>query len=892
MTDFFNDIDKRETEEWLDALQGVLDTDDAQRANFIIKKLQDKLSRTGADYQYTSNTPYTNSIPVALQDEFKGDLEIEDTLRSVIRWNAMAMVVRANRFSSELGGHIATYASAATLYETGFNHFWRAPSSEHPGDLIYYQGHASPGMYSRSFLEGRFDADRLDNFRQDISHAGNSLTSYPHPWIMPDYWQFPTVSMGLGPIMSIYQARFLKYLNERGIADTSQQKVWAFLGDGEIDEPESLGAISMGVREKLDNLVFVVNCNLQRLDGPVRGNSKIIQELERVFRGAGWNTHKVIWGEEWDELLAKDKDGMLLKLMEETVDGEYQNCKANGGAYTREKFFGKYPETAELVKDMTDDEIWNLKRGGHDTKKVFAAYSKAHNNSNGRPTVILAKTVKGFGLGSAVEAQNPSHQQKKLTTETLDHIRGRFNLPISDKDVEDANYYTLPEDSKEMKYLHARRKELGGSLPQRRAESETLKVPALDSFKAMLDGSGDREISTTMAFVRILTQLTRDKEIGKRIVPIVPDEARTFGMEGMFRQLGIYSSEGQLYEPVDKDQVMYYKESKSGQVLEEGINEAGAISSWVAAATAYSTVGKAMIPFYIYYSMFGFQRIGDQCWLAGDIRARGFLVGGTAGRTTLAGEGLQHQDGHGLVQAGLIPNCLSYDPTFSYEMAVIIQNGIERMYQNDESVFYYITAMNENYAHPAMPKAKGTAEAILKGLYKFKTPKKADKKLHVQLTGSGTIFREVIAAAELLEKDYGVTSDIWGAPSFNELARDARTIERENLLNPTKKAKVPYVSECFDSIDAPVIAATDYIRSYVDQIRGYINNDLVVLGTDGFGRSDTRKELRDFFEVNRYYIVVAALKALVDKGELPKTKLSDAIKKYKIDTTKTAPWYA
>lgn len=882
MSDIVQDIDQQETQEWQDAIETVIDTEGVDRAQFLLKKSIDKARFKGVHLPFSANTPYLNTISPEAEEYTPGDPELEWRIRSYIRWNAMAMVVRANRKSAELGGHIATFASAATLYDVGFNHFWHAPNKDHPGDLIYFQGHASPGIYARSYLEGRFTESHLDNFRQDTNEK--SLTSYPHPWLMPDYWQFPTVSMGLGPLMGIYQARFLRYMHARGLADTSKQKVWVFIGDGEVDEPETLGAIALATREKLDNLIFVVNCNLQRLDGPVRGNGKIIQELESVFRGAGWRAIKVIWGSLWDALLARDTEGRLLKIMEETVDGEYQNYKAKDGGYTREHFFGKDPKVKEMVRHLSDDDIWRLNRGGHDPHKVYAAYAEAV-KTVGQPTVILAKTVKGYGLGEAAEAKNPTHQQKKLDTETLKHIRDRFDLNISDEDVEQANYFKLPADSPEMKYMQERRVALGGYLPTRQNQAPALEIPALSIFDPILKGSEGRALSTTMAFVRILTALTRDKKIGKHIVPIVPDEARTFGMEGMFRQLGIYSSTGQLYEPVDKDQVMYYREDKAGQILEEGINEAGGISSWVAAGTSYSTLNVNMIPFYIYYSMFGFQRVGDACWLSGDIQAKGFLIGGTAGRTTLAGEGLQHQDGHSHLQASTIPNCIAYDPCYAYEMAVIIHDGMQRMYKAQENVFYYITAMNENYEMPSIP--DGSEAGIIKGMYRLKQSGKKGPK--VQLLGSGTILREVIAASELLTDDYNINADIWSITSFNELRREGIDVERYNLLHPEDEPRVCYVQQCLENTQGPVIAATDYMRLYADQIRPYINRPYIVLGTDGFGRSDTRAKLRNFFEVNRYYIAIAALKALANNGELPAAKVSDAIKRYNIDPGKPNP---
>ena len=794
----------------------------------------------------------------------------------------MAMVVQANRISTELGGHISSFASSATLFDVGFNHFFRAPTKERDGDLIFFQGHSAPGVYARAYLEGRLSEDQLYSFRQEVD--GNGLSSYPHPWLMPGFWQFPTVSMGLGPLMAIYQARFMKYLQDRGALNTDERKVWAFCGDGEMDEPEALGAISLAGRERLDNLVFVINCNLQRLDGPVRGNGKIIQELEAVYRGAGWNVIKVVWGGYWDPLFARDKNGILLKRMEECVDGDYQAYKAKGGAYTREHFFGKYPELEEMVANMTDEDIWRLNRGGHDPHKVYAAYADAVAHK-GQPTVILAKTVKGYGMGVAGEGQNITHSQKKMGEAALKAFRDRFNIPISDDQIGAAPFYKPPADSEEMKYMHERRQELGGYLPQRRTEVEPMDVPPLEDFKAMLEGSGDREQSTTMAFVRLLNMLIRDKKIGKQIVPIVPDEARTFGMEGMFRQLGIYSSVGQLYEPVDADQVMFYREDKRGQILQEGINEAGAMSSWIAAATSYSNHGISMIPFYIYYSMFGFQRVGDLAWAAGDMQARGFLIGGTAGRTTLAGEGLQHQDGHSHLLAATIPNCVSYDPAFAYELTVIVQDGIRRMYQAQENIFYYLTVMNENYPQPAMP--EGVEEGIVRGIYCLQ--KGGRRKHRVQLLGSGTILREVIAAADLLDKDFHVSADVWSVTSFNELKRDGQDVERWNMLHPEEEPRSSYVADQMAGHKGPVIAATDYIRSYAEQIRPYLQGSYSVLGTDGFGRSDMRSQLRKFFEVNRYYVAVAALKALADEGEIKQDAVTKAMKKYKIDPDKPNP---
>ena len=877
------DIDPEETLEWLESLDSVLEREGPERAHFLLDQLIDKTRRSGAYLPFKATTAYLNTIPLSQQRPIPGDQAIEHSLRSVIRWNAAAMVVHANRKSSELGGHIASFASAATLYDVGFMHFFKAPTEESMGDLVFFQGHSAPGIYARAFLEGRISEEQLMAFRQEALDK-NGLSSYPHPWLMPDFWQFPTVSMGLGPLMAIYQARFMKYLHNREIQPEQGRKVWAFMGDGEMDEPESLGAISLAARENLDNLIFVVNCNLQRLDGPVRGNGKIIQELEAVFRGAGWNVIKVVWGSYWDQLLAKDTSGMLQKLMEETIDGEYQACKAKGGAYTREHFFGKYPETRELVADMSDEDIWRLNRGGHDPHKVYAAYAEAVEWVD-RPTVILAKTVKGYGMGEAGEGQNITHSQKKMGEEALTAFRDRFNIPVSDEEIPKAPFYKFPEDSKEMKYMRASREKLGGYMPVRSDNAEPLIVPGLEIFDALLKDSGDREISTTMAFVRMLSSLARDKNIGKNIVPIVPDEARTFGMEGMFRQLGIYSCKGQLYEPMDSDQVMYYREDIKGQILEEGINEAGAMSSWIAAGSAYSAHGVSMVPFYIYYSMFGFQRIGDLAWAAGDMQVRGFLMGGTAGRTTLAGEGLQHQDGHSLIVAGTIPNCVSYDPTFAYELAVIIHSGLKRMYQMKENIFYYISLMNENYQHPAMP--KGSEEGIVKGIYCLEEDE--EKGTKVRLMGSGTILREVMAAAELLKADFKINADVWSVTSVNELARDAKACARWNQLHPTKKARQSYIETQLSGRKGPVIMATDYIRAYSEQIREYIPSRFVSLGTDGFGRSDTRDNLRIFFEVNRYYVVIAALKALSDDGEIDSKVVQKAITKYGIDPEKPNP---
>jgi pyruvate dehydrogenase E1 component len=881
--DLREDLDPQETQEWLEALDGVLKNGGRARTAFLMKRLAKHAARAGTQLPSAITTSFRNTIEPSDERRMPGDLFMERKIRSMIRWNALAMVMRANDNNEGLGGHISSFSSSATLYDVGFNYFFRGGEK---ADLIYYQGHSSPGMYARSYLEGRIDETQLDNFRREVD--GGGLSSYPHPWLMPDYWQFPTVSMGLGPIQAIYQAHVMKYQHSRGLVDHGDRKVWCFMGDGESDEPESLGSIALAGREGLDNLVFVVNCNLQRLDGPVRGNGKIIQELEGVFRGAGWNVVKVIWGRHWDKLLEKDKTGLLRRRMNEVVDGELQNYKANGGAYTREHFFGKYPELLELVKDLSDDDIMYLNRGGHDPYKVYAAYAKAM-ETKGRPTVVLAMTVKGYGLGEGGEAQNETHSVKKLGVEELKKFRDRFGVPISDEDLKSVPYYRPAEDSPEMVYMRKRREKLGGFLPARQADFEALKIPELDSFSAQLKATGKREISSTMAFVRMLSSLVKDKEIGSRIVPIVPDEARTFGMEGMFRQLGIYSSQGQRYTPHDSDQIMYYKEDKQGQILEEGITEAGAFSAWLAAATSYSNHHYPMIPFYIFYSMFGFQRIMDLAWAAGDSQARGFLLGATAGRTTLNGEGLQHQDGHSHLMANMIPNCVSYDPTYSHELAVIIQDGMRRMYQDKENVFYYVTVMNENYAHPDMP--EGSAEGIIKGLYCLAPSAVKKPKLKVQLMGSGTILREVEAAAEILKSDYKVEADVWSATSINLLRRDGLDCERWNMLHPESDAKLPYVTQQLRGRQGPVICATDYIKSYGEQLRPYIESRYVVLGTDGYGRSDTRAKLRAHFEVDRNYIVVAALKALADDGLIALSVVSKAIKAFGIDTEKANPLY-
>ena len=878
------DSDPVETREWLEAINSVIEQEGVERAQYILQRLSSKVTETGAQLPYAINTPYRNTIPTSQETRMPGDLFMERGIRSLIRWNAMAMVMRANMKDGTLGGHISSFQSAATLYDVGFNYFFRGRSEEHKGDLVYIQGHCAPGIYARSFLEGNLHEEQLDKFRQEVD--GDGLSSYPHPWLMPDYWQFPTVSMGLGPLQAIYQAHTMKYLHNRNLSESSDRKVWCFTGDGEMDEPESQGAIALAGREKLDNLIFVVNCNLQRLDGPVRGNGKIIQELEGSFRGAGWNVIKVVWGRMWDPLLEKDKLGLLQQRMDEAVDGEYQNYKSHDGAYTREHFFGKYPETLKMVEDLTDDDIYRLNRGGHDPYKVFAAYAAASAHK-GQPTVILAKTVKGYGMGPAGEAQNITHSVKKLEIEALKKFRDRFDIPLPDSDLEKVPYYRPPADSPEMRYLHERRKELGGSLPSRKPDFEALTVPGIDSLEAITKGTGKREISTTMAFVRVLSALIKDKEIGKRVVPIVPDEARTFGMEGMFRQLGIYSSAGQLYEPSDSSQVMYYREDIDGQVMEEGINEGGAFAAWLAAATSYTNNDYPLIPFYVFYSMFGFQREGDLCWAAGDLQARGFLIGGTAGRTTLNGEGLQHQDGHSHILAGTVPNCVTYDPTYGYELAVIIQHGLQEMYVDMKAKYYYITVMNENYIQPAMP--KGCEEGIIKGMYLLKKNSKKSSRKVVQLLGSGTILREVVEAAAILKTDFDVDADVWSATSFNELRRDGLITSRWNMLHPEETPRQSFVEECLEGAKGPVVASTDYMKSYADQIREFISGTYTVLGTDGFGRSDTRERLRHFFEVDRYFIVVAALTALVEDNVVDVGQVAAAIKKFGIDPEKVNP---
>jgi pyruvate dehydrogenase E1 component len=879
------DLDPVETQEWLESIDSVLKLHGPERAHFILERLIDYTRRSGAYLPFKPNTAYVNTIPTGREPEYPGNRALERRIEAYIRWNAMAMVVQANRLSSEYGGHLSSYASSATLYEVGFNHFWRAASEKHPGDMVFMQGHSSPGVYARAYLEGRLTEEQLRHFRQEAGGPGIGLSSYPHPWLMPDFWQFPTVSMGLGPMMAIFQARFVRYLEHRGLAKPSDRKVWAFLGDGEMDEPESMGALTMPVREGLDNLIFVINCNLQRLDGPVRGNGKIIQELEAAFLGAGWNVIKVLWGSRWDPLLARDSKGLLRRVMEDCVDGEYQNFKAKGGAYTREHFFGKYPELKAMVANMSDEEIWRLNRGGHDPRKVYAAYAAAMTHK-GQPTVILAKTVKGFGLGKGGEGQMIAHQQKKLSEEDLRAFRDRFNIPVSDEDIARLPFRKPDESSEEARYLQERRAAFGGYLPARRKEAQPLAIPPLEAFQPVLEGTGEREISTTMAFVRLLTILLKDKNIGKNVVPIVPDEARTFGMEGLFRQIGIYSSVGQLYTPQDAETLMSYREDKKGQMIEEGINEAGGLASWIAAGTAYSNHGVNMVPFYIYYSMFGFQRVGDFIWAAGDIQARGFLLGATAGRTTLAGEGLQHQDGHSQLVATTVPNCVAYDPTYAYELAVIIHDGMRRMYVEQESIFYYLTVMNENYQQPALP--QGVEQGILKGGYLLQSGGRG--KVRATLLGSGTILRECLAAAKILESDYGIPADVFSITSFSELRREALETERWNLMHPTETPRVPYVESLLKEHEGPIVAATDYMRIVPDQVREWVGGRYVTLGTDGYGRSDSRAALRKHFEVDRNYITIAALKALADEGKVDQATLVGAMKALGVDPSKPVPW--
>ena len=889
-TRHMQDIDPVESQEWLDALGSVLKNEGEQRVHFLLEKLVRYTRRQGVHLPFDATTAYLNTIPVGKEQKSPGNHELEHRIRSAIRWNAAAMVLRASKKELELGGHIASFQSSATLYDVGFNHFWHAKRDGGEGDLVFTQGHSAPGIYARAFIEGRLSEEQLDNFRQEVD--GNGLSSYPHPHLMPDFWQFPTVSMGLGPLMAIYQARFLKYLDSRGLSKTKGRKVWCFCGDGEMDEPESQGAIALAAREGLDNLIFVINCNLQRLDGPVRGNGKIIQELEGNFRGAGWNVIKVIWGSRWDALLARDTNNALKQRMEEVLDGDYQTYKSKNGAYVREHFFNT-PELKALVANMSDEEIWALNRGGHDPHKVYAAYYEAVNNNGGRPTVILAKTIKGYGMGASGEGQNVAHQAKKMDNASLKGFRNRFDIQVTDEQIDsgDLPYFRFPEDSEELRYLRKCRDALGGYLPQRNPNTEPLPIPALEEFDAQLTSSGERKFSTTMAFVRILSTLLKDKHIGSRIVPIVPDESRTFGMEGLFRQFGIWNPKGQLYTPQDKDQLMFYKESADGQILQEGINEPGAMADWIAAATSYANNRYAMIPFYIYYSMFGFQRIGDLAWAGGDMHARGFLLGGTAGRTTLNGEGLQHEDGHSHIQAALIPNCRAYDPTYQYELAVIIHHGLKRMYVENQDEFYYITVMNENYKHPAMPHRENIERDILKGMYLFRESDSGS--LKVQLMGSGVILEEVLRAAELLKQDFDVDADVWSCPSFNELYRDAIAVERYNRLNPMKEAKLPFIAQQLQGHSGPVVISTDYIRAFADRLANAIpkeNGECVVLGTDGFGRSDSRANLRHFFEIDRYHIAIAALNALANQGKLDKQTVQVAIDKYGVASDVAPSW--
>ncbi len=887
------DSDALETREWMDALSAVIEKEGAERAHFLLENLLEHARQSSIDLPFSANTGYVNTLEPEQEARCPGNIAIEKRLRAYMRWNAMAMVVRANRIEppegGSLGGHIGSFASLASMWGAGFNHFWHAESENHGGDCIYFQGHSAPGIYARAYLEGRISEEQLENFRQEVH--GKGLSSYPHPHLMPGFWQFSTVSMGLGPMMAIYQARFLKYLHARGIADTANRKVWVFLGDGEMDEPESRGAITLASRERLDNLIFVINCNLQRLDGPVRGNGKIIQELEGDFRGAGWHVIKLLWGKGWDDLLRRDKSGKLRQVMMETLDGDYQTYRAMDGAYIRKHFFGRYPETAQLVEHMTDEEIWELRRGGHDPEKVYAAFHAAY-HFEGQPTVLLVKTVKGYGMGKAGEAKNTVHQTKLLDDEDIRYIRDRFNIPIPDSELEKLPYYKPADDTPEMKYLHERRQALGGYLPTRREKAdESFTIPALETFKAVTDPTAEgREISTTQAYVRFLTQLLRDKALGPRVVPILVDEARTFGMEGLFRQIGIYNPKGQLYTPVDRDQVMYYKEQENGQILQEGITEAGGMCSWIAAATSYSTNNRIMIPFYIYYSMFGFQRFGDFAWAAGDMLARGFILGGTAGRTTLNGEGLQHEDGHSHILAGVIPNCVSYDPTFAHEVAVILHHGLKRMVEKQDNVFYYITLLNENYPMPGL--VTGTEEQILKGMYLCQPGAEGDKR--VQLLGSGSILRESIEAQKLLAAEWGVQADVWSCTSFNELAREGQDTDRWNLLHPTEQPRQSFIAQQLGQTTGPVVASTDYLKNYAEQIRAYVpaGRSYKVLGTDGFGRSDFRRRLRKHFEIDRHYITVAALKALADEGKLPAAKVAEAIKKYGLDADKINPLHA
>ena len=879
-----SDPDPQETKDWLDALDAVIAEEGIERGHHLIEALIDRARRAGANLPYKATTAYVNTIHLNEEARNPGDSELEYRLRSYVRWNALAMVVKANKKFSGIGGHISTFASAATLYDVGFNHFFKGPDHPEGADLVYFQGHSSPGVYARAFLEGRLSEQDLDRFRRETGPEGG-LSSYPHPRLMPSFWQFPTVSMGLGPMMAIYQARFMRYLQHRGFIDRAGSRVWAFLGDGEMDEPEALGAISLAAREHLDNLIFVVNCNLQRLDGPVRGNGKIIQELEGVFRGAGWQVFKVIWGDGWDALLAKDRKGLLVRRMEEAVDGDYQNYVVRDGSWTREHFFGRDPELRKMVANLTDADIKKLNRGGHDPQKVYAAYYAAV-NSTGQPICILAKTTKGYGMGEAGEGKNPTHQLKKLGEDALKAVRDRYRIPVADDQLADPPFYKPPESSRELQYLRERRSALGGYVPERRAQAEALPSPELSDFEPLLKSSGERDMSTTMALVRLLGLLLRDKRLSPRIVPIIPDEARTFGMEGLFRQLGIYAAQGQLYEPVDADQFMYYREDQKGQILQEGINEAGAMSSFIAAGTAYANYGINMIPFYAFYSMFGFQRVGDLIWAAADSMTRGFLIGATSGRTTLTGEGLQHCDGHSQLVASTVPSCVAYDPTYAYELAVIVQDGLRRMFTEQQNVFYYITVTNENYLMPEMP--EGVREGIVRGMYLLREGEAADGP-RVQLLGSGAILREVIAAAELLRQDFAVHADVWSAPSFTELKREGDAVARHNRLHPEQAPKTSHVEQCLGPRKGPVVASTDYVRGYADQIRAYVPRRYVVLGTDGFGRSDTREQLRRFFEVDRHYVAAAALAALADDGSIGRERVREAIEKYSIDPDKVNP---
>ncbi|MFC1565856.1 pyruvate dehydrogenase (acetyl-transferring), homodimeric type [Candidatus Neomarinimicrobiota bacterium] len=878
------DIDSQETQEWIDSLRAVLENQGPERTHFLVEKMMDYARRNGVKIPYKQTTAYLNTIPVSQQAKFTGDRTIERRIKSLIRWNAMAMVVRANKESPGIGGHISSYSSAATLYEVGFNHFFRGPEHDSGGDLIFFQGHSTPGIYARSFLEGRFSKKKLTNFRRELADGGG-LSSYPHPWLMPDYWQFATVSMGLGPLMAIYQARFMNYLIDRNLIEDTGRKVWAFLGDGEMDEPEARGAISLASREKLDNLVYVVNCNLQRLDGPVRGNSKIIQELEGTFRGAGWNVIKVVWGSDWDPLLDADDKRILTQRMEEIIDGDQLKYVVEGGSYIREHFWGKSPELKKMVEHLTDDDLWKLKVGGHDPAKVFAAYDRAVNHK-GQPTVILARTIKGYGLGEAGEGRNVTHQQKKLNEEELLYFRSRFDIPLTDKECIKAPFYKPDKDSEEIQYLLERRMALGGFVPSRSEKAQSIIVPELKTFQEITNGSGDREISTTMAFVRLLTLLTHDKKIGKSVVPIIPDEGRTFGIDPLFRQLGIYAHDGQKYDPVDSNQFLFYKEAKDGQILEEGINEAGAIASFISSGMSYSTHGMNTIPFYIYYSMFGYQRIGDFLWAASDMRTKGFLLGATAGRTTLAGEGLQHQDGHSHLAMSVIPNVKAYDPAFAYEMAVIIQDGLEKMYTDQDPTMIYITLYNENYLQTAMP--NNIEEGILRGMYRFRSGK-VRKLPRIQLLGSGPILKEVLSAANILENDWNLDVDVWSITSFSELRKDAEDVNRWNLLHPNEEYQVPFVTKCLEHAKGPVVAVSDYVKLVAEQISPYISGSFTALGTDGFGRSGTRQELRQFFEIDKHYIVLAALNTLAQEGQLQLDEVEKAIKMYKIDIEKPNP---